>query len=155
MGPFGGDEAFCYEIRGSLEASYLGANDPRGGSGFRGDAGRWERARRPIASAVDRDGTFLDVGCANGLLMESLVAWCGEDGRNVEPYGLDLIPSLADLARERLSRWKNRIFTGNVLGWSLPSASTSCARSSYTSRATAVGNWWRGCSTGISSPADA
>ena len=38
-----------------------------------------ERARRPIVSAIDRDGTFLDVGCANGLLMESLATWAGEE----------------------------------------------------------------------------
>ena len=69
------DEPYHAETRRLLEGAYLEAEDPRGGSGFRGDAGRWERARRPIASAVDRDGTFLDVGCANGLLMESLVEW--------------------------------------------------------------------------------
>jgi hypothetical protein len=39
-----------------------------GESGFGGDEARWERARRPIISAIDCDGTFLDVGCANGLL---------------------------------------------------------------------------------------
>lgn len=120
MRPSGRDEAFYDETRGLLEASYLGADDPRGGSGFWGDAERWERARRPIVSAIDRDGTFLDVGCANGLLMESLVAWAGENGRRIQPYGLDLIPSLARLARERLPRWADRIFVGNVMGWEPP-----------------------------------
>lgn len=116
----GRDEAFYDEVRSLLEEPYLGVYDPRGGSGFWGDAGRWERARRPIASAIDRDGTLLDVGCANGLLMESVVAWTSEDRRRIEPYGLDLIPSLADLARERLPRWKDRISTGNVMGWEPP-----------------------------------
>ena len=117
MGSPGDDGAFYDEVRSLLEESYLGADDPRGGSGFRGDAGRWERARRPMVSAIDRDGTFLDVGCANGLLMEGVVAWAGEDGRRIEPYGLDLIPSLAALARERLPRWKDRISVGNVMYW--------------------------------------
>lgn len=103
-----------------LEGSYLEAGDPRGQSGFRGDAARWERARRPIVSAVDRDGTFLDVGCANGLLMESLVAWAGEAGYRIEPYGLDLISPLAGLARRRLPHWADRIFTGNVTDWRPP-----------------------------------
>ncbi|MDP9437816.1 MAG: hypothetical protein M3P49_03580 [Actinomycetota bacterium] len=49
--------------------------------------------------------------------MESLVAWAGEDGRRIEPCGLDLIPSLA---RERLPRWAGRISVGNVLGWEPP-----------------------------------
>ena len=93
------DEPYYAETRRLLEGAYLEAEGPRGGSGFRGDAGRWERARRPIASAIDRDGTLLDVGCANGLLMESLVAWARRDGVEIEPYGLELIPSLAALAR--------------------------------------------------------
>lgn len=120
MGPFGEDEAFYREIRELLEGAYLGASDPRGGSGFRGDAERWELARRPIASAVDRDGTFLDIGCANGFLMESLVAWSEENGHEIETYGLDLIPSLTVLARRRLPHWKDRIFTGNLTDWEPP-----------------------------------
>ncbi|MDP9487556.1 MAG: class I SAM-dependent methyltransferase [Actinomycetota bacterium] len=114
------DEAYYRETREMLEESYLGADDPRGQSGFRGDEARWERARRPIVSAVDRDGTFLDVGCANGLLMESLAAWAAEDGYKIEPYGLDLIDSLAALARRRLPQWADRIFTGNVTDWQPP-----------------------------------
>lgn len=114
------DEAFYRRTRDLLEEAYLGADDPRGGSGFRGDEARWELARRPIASAVNRDGVFLDVGCANGLLMESLVAWGDEGGYKIEPYGLDLIPSLAILARRRLPQWSNRIFVGNVIGWEPP-----------------------------------
>ena len=71
-------------------------------------------------SAVDRDGTFLDVGCANGLLMESVAAWAAEDGFRVEPYGLELIESLAALARQRLPHWADRIFAGNVMSWRPP-----------------------------------
>jgi hypothetical protein len=52
--------------------------------------------------------------------MESLVAWASEDGRRIEPYGLDLIPSLARLARERLPRWAGRIYDGNVMDWEPP-----------------------------------
>jgi 2-polyprenyl-3-methyl-5-hydroxy-6-metoxy-1,4-benzoquinol methylase len=78
------------------------------------------RARRPIVSAIDRDGTLLDVGCANGLLMESLAAWAWEEGYRVEPYGLDLIESLAALARQRLPHWSERVFIGNVMDWPAP-----------------------------------
>ena len=38
-------------------------------------ADRWEETRRCIADAVNRDGSFLDVGCANGLLLETLEQW--------------------------------------------------------------------------------
>jgi SAM-dependent methyltransferase len=114
------DEAYYAKSRRLLEQAYLGADDPRGQSGFRGDEARWERARRPIVSAIDRNGTFLDVGCANGLLMERLSAWAGEEGYGIEPYGLDLIEPLAVLARHRLPHWEERIFVGNVMNWRPP-----------------------------------
>jgi len=114
------DDAYYEQTRALLERAYLEAGDPRGGSGFGGDEARWERARRPIVSAIDRDGTFLDVGCANGLFMESLVKWAGEEGYRVEPYGLDLVVSLAALARQRRPRWSDRIFVGNVMDWRVP-----------------------------------
>ena len=114
------DDDYYEETRALLERAYLEAGDPRGGSGFGGDESRWERARRPIVSAIDHDGIFLDVGCSNGLLMESLAAWAGEEGYRVEPYGLDLIGSLADLARRRLPHWADRIFVGNVMDWRMP-----------------------------------
>jgi hypothetical protein len=115
------DDSDYYEkTRALLERAYLTAEDPRWGSGYRGDEARWERARRPVVSAVDHDGTFLDVGCANGLLMESVAAWAAEDGFRVEPYGLDLTESLAVLARRRLPHWADRIFARNVMSWRPP-----------------------------------
>jgi SAM-dependent methyltransferase len=99
---------------------YLAGRNPREQSGFGRDAADWERFRRPVAAAIDRDGTFLDVGCANGLLMESVAAWTREDGHRVEPYGLELSERLAALARERLPRWRERIFPGNALFWEPP-----------------------------------
>jgi hypothetical protein len=73
-----------------------------------------------MVSAIDRDGTFLDVGCANGLLMESLATWAGEEDYRVEPYSLDLIGSLAALAHQRLLHWLERVFVGNVMDWRVP-----------------------------------
>lgn len=93
---------------------YLAAGTPQGGSGHSGD---WERARRPLLAAVDRDGSFLDIGCANGYLLESLVAW---SSHRLEPYGLEIAPELAALARSRLPQSAERIFVGNVLDWEPP-----------------------------------
>src|SRR5262245_33526830 len=104
----------------ALEATYLAAADPRGGSGFHGDAERWERLRRPIVAAVDRDGTFLDIGCANGHLLESVVAWAAAQGHHLEPYGLDVSAALVDQARERLPQWGDRFDVGDVRSWTAP-----------------------------------
>src|SRR5262249_51779829 len=61
--------------------------------------------------------TFLDVGCANGHLMECAAAWLAEDGYHVKPYGLEILPELAALARRRLPQWADRIAVGNALDW--------------------------------------
>jgi len=115
------DEAAWYAAVGrSLEDAYLATENPYAQSGMRGDAARWERGRRPVIAAIDRDGTFLDVGCANGLLMESVRGWAAEGGHAIEPYGLDRSSRLAELARRRLPHWADRIFVGNVIDWKPP-----------------------------------
>lgn len=97
--------------------AYLAAETPWGQSGKSGDAALWEEARRHIVDAVDRDGSFLDVGCASGYLMECVVRW---SPHRVEPYGLEIAPELAALARRRLPQWEDRIFVGNALTWAPP-----------------------------------
>jgi SAM-dependent methyltransferase len=103
-----------------IEDAYLAGATPQAQSGHSGDAVRWETARRPVLDAVDRAGTFLDVGCANGLLMESVAAWSREDGHPLEPYGVDISPRLADLARRRCPQWADRVWAANALGWTPP-----------------------------------
>jgi hypothetical protein len=101
--------------------AYLAAETPWGQSGKTGTAEDWERSRSHVADAIDRDGTFLDVGCANGYLMECLPRWTPFA---VEPYGLDISSELVDLARTRLPAWSDRIFVGNALTWDPPRAFT-------------------------------
>ena len=103
-----------------VEVAYLASEDPRAQSGLGGDAAHWERRRRVIVEALDRDGTFLDVGCANGLLMETLVRWAGERGFRIEPHGLDFSPRLVALARAWLPAWADRIHVGNIVDWEPP-----------------------------------
>ena len=100
--------------------AYLAADNPRAQSGQSGDEAGWEHARSLVVEAVDRDGTFLDVGCASGHLMETARAWAAERGFALEPYGVDLSPELAELARLRLPRWADRIWVGNALDWRPP-----------------------------------
>jgi SAM-dependent methyltransferase len=98
-----------------IEGAYLSAPTPQGQSGHSGDDQRWEYARRLILDGVDSDGSFLDIGCANGLLMESVAAWARQDGRRLEPYGVEISARLATLARERCPQWADRIWTVNAL----------------------------------------
>jgi SAM-dependent methyltransferase len=111
------DEGWFEGMAAVFEGAYLAAESPRAQSGFGGDEARWETGRRPIADAIDRDGSFLDIGCANGHLLESVVRW---SPHRVEPFGLDFAPAVAQLARERLPHWADRIFTGNALTWEPP-----------------------------------
>jgi SAM-dependent methyltransferase len=100
--------------------AYLAATDPRGQSGSSNTPAEWDAARRFIFAAIDRDGAFLDVGCANGHLMECAARWLAEDGYRIEPYGLEILPELAALARRRLPEWAARIFVGNAIEWVPP-----------------------------------
>jgi hypothetical protein len=97
-----------------FDRAYLACSDSRGQSGFHGSAERWRAARRRIVDGIDGDGTFLDVGCANGLLMESVAE---RSPFHVEPYGVDFAPGLADLARQR---WGDRIFHADLRWWKPP-----------------------------------
>jgi SAM-dependent methyltransferase len=112
-----GEAEWFAGMRALFGAAYLECDDPRGQSGFGGDEARWEAARRPIVEAIDRPGSFLDVGCASGHLMESVVRW---SPFAVEPHGLDLAPELVALARARLPQWARRIHEGNALDWQPP-----------------------------------
>lgn len=88
-----------------------------GQSGKTGTAEDWEWSRSHVADAIDADGSFLDVGWASGYLMECLPRWTSFD---VEPYGLEIAPELAALARSRLPEWADRVFVGNALSWEAP-----------------------------------
>lgn len=115
------DDASWFEAERALyEAHYLAGSNPRQQSGFGRDERDWERLRRPVVAPIDRDGTFLDVGCANGLLMESVTRWAEQAGYCVEAYGLDISEKLVALAKRRLPMWRDRISAGNALCWDPP-----------------------------------
>jgi SAM-dependent methyltransferase len=116
-------DEYYERVRVLLEDAYVSADergDVFGGSGSTGDMTSWEGKRRVIARAFDRPGNWLDVGCANGLLMETLAAWVAESGHRIEPYGLELSNRIAERARKRLPHWATRIWTGNVMKFEPP-----------------------------------
>jgi SAM-dependent methyltransferase len=114
------EEGWHREVAKVVVPAYLAATDPREQSGSSTDETRWEEARRPLLQAVPRSGTFLDIGCANGYLMECLHRWGEMEGIALEVYGLEISPDLADLARRRLPRWQARIWAGNAYDFEPP-----------------------------------
>lgn len=110
------DDYYAGNLR-LLEPAYLKGTTPQEGSGFGGDAARWRARRETIVDGVNANGSFLDVGCANGLLMESVREWAAERGFAIEPYGVDLAAGLVELARRRLPRWAERIDVGNAINY--------------------------------------
>ena len=105
------------EMSALVVPAYLGADTPWQQSGKSGTAEDWDWSRSLITDAFDRGGTFLDVGCANGYLMESLPRWTELE---VDPYGVDISAELVELARRRLPHWSDRLWVGNALTWTPP-----------------------------------
>jgi SAM-dependent methyltransferase len=97
-----------------LENAYTAETEPWKQSGFSGPYERWMACRKPIADCVAQPGNFLDIGCANGYLLECLLPWTAARGIEIQPYGLEISTKLADLAKQRLPKFASNIFIGNA-----------------------------------------
>jgi SAM-dependent methyltransferase len=118
---------FLARVR-SLEDAYLASDDPIEQSGFHGGPIRWRAEREPIIEAVEADGSLLDIGCANGYLLECLAQWAGDRGVRLEPFGLDIGPRLIDSARQRLPEFAANFWVADASDWQPP----RCFRYVYT-----------------------
>ncbi|MCL2772003.1 MAG: class I SAM-dependent methyltransferase [Oscillospiraceae bacterium] len=96
---------------------YLSTDNPRAQSGHGGDEYHYIFAHLPIIEAVYKNGTFCDVGCANGHLMEMLYKWGAAVGFDLQMYGVDISEGLLELAKKRLPQWHDRFFLGNAFYW--------------------------------------
>ena len=103
-----------------LERAYLTEENPIRQSGFGGGEDRWREERILILDAVDSDGDFLDIGCANGYLLQCLCEWAGEKGIALTPFGVDQGSGLVELARRRLPRYASHFWVGNAWSWTPP-----------------------------------
>ena len=99
----------------ALEASYLESEDPVEQSGFGGGSERWLLEREPILDGIARSGELLDVGCANGHLLDCLCSWGERRGLKLSPYGLDLGARLVESARARLPH--GEFWVGDAWEW--------------------------------------
>jgi SAM-dependent methyltransferase len=72
----------------------------------------WCHSRRFIASAIDKGGSILDIGCANGFLLRSFQEW---SGHALTPYGLDLNESFIDQAKNLFPQYKENFLQFDIL----------------------------------------
>jgi hypothetical protein len=103
-----------------LETAYLAGVEPWEQSGQSGPFERWMALRKPIADCINGDGTLLDIGCANGYLLECCLAWTAERGIQIEPFGVDLSAQLISLAQERLPAYRDHFWAANAFTWKPP-----------------------------------
>lgn len=108
------------EVRHILEMAYTVAPTPWQASGKSGSFEEWTRLRIPNLAPVDHPGSYLDIGCANGFLLECLLAWAKLKGVALVPFGLDYSQKMVQLARHRLTRYAANIYHGNVYTWAPP-----------------------------------
>ena len=94
-------------LKQELESAYIQHDEPWKQSGFSGPEDRWLALRKPIADCIDKPGSFLDIGCANGYLLECIMKWTGERGISITPYGLDLSEKLVELAKNKAGVGRN------------------------------------------------
>ena len=105
----------------ALTDAYLTTDDPHRGSGKSGDATDWRWSRELVLNAVSGTSAhILDVGSANGHLMDSLERWGAERGLAITAHGVEISERLAALSRRRLPHLAPRIHLGNVLTWMPP-----------------------------------
>jgi len=113
-------EKWFKENVNSLEKDYLKHGDPRKQSGFSGSEYKWTKCRKLIADCVEKNGTFLDIGCAIGYLLQNIIKWKRKEGITIIPYGMDVGKQLIELAKNRLPDYADNYFHGNIFDWEPP-----------------------------------
>jgi SAM-dependent methyltransferase len=113
-------EEWFLSLKETLENAYLKHEEPWKQSGFSGLEDRWVSLRRPVVDCIDKSGSFLDIGCANGYLLECCLKWTAQRKIKIIPYGLDISEKLVILAQRRLPQYADNFFVGNALTWIPP-----------------------------------
>jgi 2-polyprenyl-3-methyl-5-hydroxy-6-metoxy-1,4-benzoquinol methylase len=111
-------ETYFEALSAAVREYYLAdPSNPYQQSGRSSGARRWEETRRFVVQAVHRDGDLMDVGCANGLLLESVLGWAREAGFSLRPHGIDFVAELVALARVRVPADPEAFQVANAFEW--------------------------------------
>lgn len=113
------DELCAYHaaMKRRIYNSYMQSSTPWGQSGFSGPEERWCACRRPVADCLTQSGRFLDIGCANGYLLECVLKWTRERRLTIVPYGIDIVDDLVRMAKKRLARYAQNIELADAFRW--------------------------------------
>jgi SAM-dependent methyltransferase len=111
------DDYFHLTREAVVEYYLADPSNPYRQSGRSSGASRWEETRRCLVRAIHRDGDFMDIGCANGLLLETLVSWAAVAGFAIRPHGLDFVEELVDLAVRRFPNARECFIVANAFYW--------------------------------------
>lgn len=107
-------------LKKDIEESYLKYPEPWKQAGFTLDEAAWIACRKPLAECIDKSGSFLDISCSNGYLLECLIKWTAEKGLSLTPYGIDLSAKLIEVAKTRLTKYAGNFFVGSATKWTSP-----------------------------------
>lgn len=110
-------DAYCSAQAETVYNTYLKSNEPWKQSGFSGPEERWIVGRKLIADCITKPGSFLDIGCANGYLLECILNWTADRGLQIKAYGIDILEQLVATARKRLQEYSENISVGNGMTW--------------------------------------
>ncbi len=83
-------------VKGLIEGSHVSGND------LPGLLEHWTQNRKPICGAIEKPGTLLDIGCANGFLLACLQFW---SIHQITPYGVDVDAGSLEVARDLLPEY--------------------------------------------------
>jgi hypothetical protein len=107
-----------YKARSNyITKCYLTHDNPRGQSGHGGDEYSYMFRHLPIIECLNRSGSFCDVGCANGHLMEMTHKWATVIGFELQMFGVDISEGLIELAIKRLPEWRENFYVANRYFW--------------------------------------
>lgn len=115
------EEEWFENLKKATTIAYLSRNTPWGQCGHSGTKETWMESRiMPLLETLYKSGTFIDIGCSIGYILECLHEWTQDSPIQVEYFGVDICDDLIHIARKRMPEFKNNLFVGNVDTWIPP-----------------------------------
>lgn len=108
-------------LKEATTQAYLSRNEPWEQCGHGGTKETWTESRiMPLLETLYKSGTFIDIGCAIGYILECLHEWTKDSPIQIEYFGVDICDELIHIARKRMPKFINNFYIGNVDTWIPP-----------------------------------